>query len=213
MNIRNLTFTLRLLLSLCLLLGTESCDRNPLDPGCDDRSKEQTPSRPILVGPDGTSHTDPPSFTLDLDQDGLQDVEFRFNAIATTDIPSSAGSDFYEIIPLGSHQLPSPTNEGICFAVDHGTLIDESTDPDRTWAPYPLTICSSSWTRSEGRKPWASCMKNNESRYVGIRMETDSGVRFGWIELRIDCADTPAILRVVDYRVAAAVGTGIHAGQ
>ncbi len=210
MSLRNIPYREWLMLPLLTILFTEGCGDNM--PSNSEMLYEGVVIRPTLKGPDGTIY-EGRALMLDLDEDGRQDVHFRPDGMTSDDEPPSAGYEFFEIMPLGLHQLLSPRSESLCFALDRGTAINDVTDSSRVWSSHPLTLCSSSWTLTGGWKPWTSCMKNGESQYAGIRMETESGVRFGWIELRIDLLSYSPMLQVVDYGVAAEGETGGYAGE
>lgn len=195
------------------------CHNNPLD-SC--RTNAPSDSATLadddiaLVWPSvilkGESATDGREWPLDIDDDGIPDFSIRVNSIATTDVPSSAGSHEFVLDPVSddAELLVDPTSH-YCGALAHGAMIGPDTSP-LIWTPYSVTLCVMSWSGEEGRTPWQTCFAQQTVEYVGIRLRKEESWYYGWLAFNIDLTETFTINYVAD-KVESVADEPVVAGE
>jgi hypothetical protein len=145
-------------------------------------------------------------FSLDLNDDEVEDFVFEYSALVTTDVPSSAGTVFLSICSLGNNMVQYTEEHGPQPFAD-STLIGDSL----TWTIYGGSLANINWSIDSGwDQIWSGAWAGVSEMSLGLEIIINNSNHFGWVKLSVD--SELGTLTVHDYAYQPIPGEPILAG-
>ncbi len=146
----------------------------------------------VDFSPDLTFNVDPfshlrDSITLDLDGDQIGDLMLNYSRSSVYQL----GYSFItiEIRPLAENQVcVSPTNTTWADSLRYNAVIDSS----RTWSDQKATLFYD-YSSQNGSSGTYGYFKNNSQYYIGVKINSNGHIFYGWIYMNGEAIDKYSI--------------------
>lgn len=145
-------------------------------------------------------------FSLDLNEDGLEDFIFEYSVYSTDDEPRSAAANFLSVRPLDDNRVQCSADLG-CQPLPDSAVIDDSLN----WSSYSGWLAHISWSISSGwQLPWTGTWTDVSEMSLGLEIHIGDSNHFGWVKLSVN--SELGTLIVYDYAYQPISGEPILAG-
>ncbi len=182
--------------------------------GCQQQAEMPTGNdEPEVCGVDG----DPRYYNhqaLDPDRDGVQDIYTEMRTLATTDYPSSAGSEELTLNAMDGNGVLvfSESETAGRQDIKQGMEIGPKPPVYYNWSGYAVGLSWKRWSLSGGRDSlWSGPAVASEGRFFGVRIASGAGYRYGWVRLKVDAVT--GILKIEDHALNPVPDAPIGAGM
>jgi hypothetical protein len=120
------------------------------------------------------------AYAMDLNGDGVDEIEFRYVIRTTCDWPPSGqGGEFYGV-PLGNSRILCG-GDYIAAPLPNGALISAMLEQGNTWAQYGTIAWWDMDLRLGTYSGWLGLRGALNEAYIGCRFEDDDGLHYAWV--------------------------------
>lgn len=127
----------------------------------------------------------PSNYTLDINQDGIEDFVVEYNHISTSDVPVSAISIIGSITPLDNVSCLYQAYDGHLFLSPNDTIHSEYTSQNQ-WSSYDADIITKDWHRNIGWGTLWEVRSSQNEYYFAFKLQNGVTNELGWLKLEID---------------------------
>ena len=127
----------------------------------------------------------PSNYTLDVNQDGIDDFVVEYKHISTSDVPVSAVSIIGSIIPMDNVSCLYQSYDGYLFLSPNDTIHNDYTSQNQ-WYNYDADIISKSWHRNIGWDTFWGVLSPQNEYYFAFKLQNGVINELGWLKLELD---------------------------
>jgi hypothetical protein len=159
----------------------------------------------------GQLNLEGPEFSIDLNRDGLVDIETKWRVWAMGPLYSTLGYD--TIINFNIRFLNTPLSgfpyfPGTKDTLDSGVLVSAIAPFDLMWT-YSSNDAMMWTTHDQFTTRYSGLWHNIDNKFMGLELQVDEDYHYGWVRFDTDSENN---ITLIDYAFEKEAGVGILTG-